>query len=108
MWSASCAFTPFSRKTEIAGIEQRDRASSPEQREAQKALAYAVTAMVHGEDVARDIQHAAEIVYDERIQGIGDRTLRDVFASVPTMDVAGGAISTTASTFWTWRWARAW
>ena len=82
-------FLPDARIEEL----EEQIASRPEQREAQKALAYEVTAIVHGAEVAREIQHAAEIVYDDRIQGISDRTLRDVFASVPSLDVAASQVS---------------
>ena len=76
-------------------IEELERqiAAHPEQRAAQKALAYEVTAIVHGADVAREIQRAAEIVYDDQIQGISDRTLRDVFASVPSVDVPASQVA---------------
>lgn len=74
---------------EIAAIEQEIE-RSPEKREAQKRLAYSVTALVHGELTAREMQHAAEIVYDDKIQGISDATLRDVFASVPTVERSEG------------------
>lgn len=76
---------------ELADLD-RQIADQPEQRAAQKALAYQVTAIVHGEDTAREIQRAAEIVYDDRIQGISDRTLRDVFASVPSSELAAPAL----------------
>jgi tyrosyl-tRNA synthetase len=66
----------------------------PEERAAQKALAYEVTAIVHGAEVARDVQRAAEIVYDEQIQGLSDQMLRDVFASVPTVDVPASDVAT--------------
>jgi len=78
----------FLTEEEIAAIE-REIERNPEKREAQKMLAYSVTALVHGEDTARDIRHAAEIVYDQRIQGIGDQTLRDVFSSVPAIERPG-------------------
>lgn len=82
----------FLPEAEIEELE-RQIAANPEQRAAQKALAYEVTAIVHGADVAREVQRAAEIVYDDQIQGIGDRTLRDVFASVPSVDVAAAQVA---------------
>ncbi len=82
-------FLPDARIEEL----EQQIAEHPEQRAAQKALAYEVTAIVHGAEVAREIQRAAEIVYDDQIQGISDRTLRDVFASVPSVDVAAAQVS---------------
>jgi tyrosyl-tRNA synthetase len=81
----------FLPEAEIAELE-RQIADAPEQRAAQKALAYEVTATVHGADVAREIQKAAAIVYEEQIQGISDRTLRDVFASVPSVEVPSSQV----------------
>ncbi len=82
-------FLPDARIEEL----EQQIAEQPEQRAAQKALAYEVTAIVHSAEVAREIQRAAEIVYDDQIQGISDRTLRDVFASVPSVDVAAAQVS---------------
>ncbi|MGP8246060.1 MAG: tyrosine--tRNA ligase [Bryobacteraceae bacterium] len=76
-------FLPGERIEEL----ERALAAHPDEREAQKALAYEVTALVHGREVAREMQYAAEIVYDEQIRGIGERTLRDVFAAVPTSNI---------------------
>ena len=81
----------FLPQEELADLD-RQIAEQPEQRAAQKALAYQVTAIVHGEETAREIQRAAEIVYEERIQGISDRTLRDVFASVPSSELPAPAL----------------
>ena len=77
-------FLPGERIEEL----ERALAAHPDERAAQKALAFEVTALVHGAEVAREMQYAAEIVYDQHIRGIGERTLRDVFASVPTSTVA--------------------
>jgi len=81
----------FLPEAEIAELE-RQIAAAPEQRAAQKALAYEVTATVHGADVAREVQKAAGIVYEEQIHGISDRTLRDVFASVPSVEVPSSQV----------------
>ncbi len=75
----------FLPEEELAELEAQI-AARPEQRAAQKALAYHVTAIVHGEEIAREIQKAAEIVYSGEIKGISDQTLRDVFASAPTSE----------------------
>jgi tyrosyl-tRNA synthetase len=76
-------FLPGQRIEEL----ERELAAHPDRRDAQKALAFEVTALVHGPEVAREMQYAAEIVYVEQIQGIGERTLRDVFAAVPTSHI---------------------
>jgi tyrosyl-tRNA synthetase len=76
-------FLPDQRIAEL----ERELAAHPDERAAQKALAREVTALVHGSQVAGEMQYAAEIVYDQHIQGIGERTLRDVFAAVPTSTI---------------------
>jgi tyrosyl-tRNA synthetase len=76
-------FLPAERVGELTQAVQ----SSPEKREAQKVLAYEVTAIVHGQDTAREMTHAAEVVYHSEIKGISDQTLAGVFASVPSTAV---------------------
>ena len=76
-------FLPDQRIEEL----ERQLAAHPDERDAQKALAYEVTALVHGPEAAREMQYAAEVVYDQHIRGIGERTLRDVFAAVPTSTI---------------------
>jgi tyrosyl-tRNA synthetase len=71
---------------EIAELEQAVR-EQPEQRQAQKALAFEVTKLVHGEAAAREMVHAAEVVYHSEIKGISDETLAAVFASVPSTTI---------------------
>jgi tyrosyl-tRNA synthetase len=81
-------FLPADR---VAELEQavRDR---PQQREAQKALAFEVTRLVHGEETAREMAHAAEVVYHSEIKGISDATLAAVFSTVPSTTISGGEL----------------
>jgi tyrosyl-tRNA synthetase len=76
-------FLPLER---IAQLEQATL-TAPEKREAQKVLAYEVTKIVHGESVAREMAHAAEVVYQSEIRGISDDVLASVFASVPSTSI---------------------
>jgi tyrosyl-tRNA synthetase len=70
-------------------IREMERAvrEEPHKREAQKRLAFEVTALVHGREVAGEMAHAAEVVYQSEIKGISDTTLAAVFASVPSTTV---------------------
>lgn len=70
----------------VGELEQAVR-DEPHKREAQKKLAFEVTALVHGAEVAREMAHAAEVVYHSEIKGISDTTLAAVFASVPSTTV---------------------
>jgi tyrosyl-tRNA synthetase len=77
-------FLPLDRIQEL----ETATLTAPEKREAQKALAYEVTKIVHGEEVAREMAHAAEVVYHSEIRGISDDTLTSVFASVPSTQIS--------------------
>jgi tyrosyl-tRNA synthetase len=76
-------FLPMERIAEL----ERATQTAPEKREAQKALAVEVTKIVHGENTAKELVHAAEVVYHSEIKGISDETLASVFASVPSTEV---------------------
>jgi tyrosyl-tRNA synthetase len=76
-------FLPLERIQELEqAVKER-----PNEREAQKALAYEVTRMVHGKEVADEIVHAAEVVYYSEIKGISEKILAAAFASVPSTTV---------------------
>jgi tyrosyl-tRNA synthetase len=76
-------FFTFLPPERIAELEQAVR-ERPEKREAQKALAFEVTKIVHGEATAREQEHAADVVYHSEIKGVSDETLAAVFASAPS------------------------
>jgi tyrosyl-tRNA synthetase len=71
-------------------IEELDTATAehPERREAQRALAFEVTAMVHGEDEARRAQRAADVLFTEAIAELDEQTLLDVFSDAPSVELA--------------------
>jgi tyrosyl-tRNA synthetase len=70
----------------ISELERAVR-EEPHKREAQKRLALEVTALVHGQETAREMAHAADVVYQSEIKGISDKTLAAVFASVPATTI---------------------
>ena len=57
----------------------------PELREAQKALAYEVTKIVHGEKEANNVIKASKVLYGEEISGFSDEMLKSIFAGVPSV-----------------------
>jgi tyrosyl-tRNA synthetase len=71
---------------EIDKLEQ-SMTTVPEKREAQKALAFEVTRIVHGEDTAQEMTRAAEVVYGTEIKNVSDETLSSVFAGVPSSEL---------------------
>ncbi|MBC8432380.1 tyrosine--tRNA ligase [Desulfobacula sp.] len=77
----------FLNKKEIVRLD-RSLQSEPEKREAQKALAFEMTSMVHGESKARELVNAAEIVYQSGVKGISDDTLSAVFSEAPSFKVS--------------------
>ncbi|HEX2851174.1 MAG TPA: tyrosine--tRNA ligase [Acidimicrobiales bacterium] len=73
-----------------ARIEELDEAtrSHPERREAQRALAWEVTALVHGDAEADRARHAAAVLFTEEIAELDERALLDVFTDAPATVVA--------------------
>ncbi|MDQ3758200.1 MAG: tyrosine--tRNA ligase [Actinomycetota bacterium] len=73
-------------------IEALDAATAerPEKREAQRALAREVTALVHGAEEAERAEQAAAVLFTEEIASLDERTLLAVLAEVPSSEVAAG------------------
>ena len=77
----------FLTMEEIDKLEQSMK-TAPEGREAQKALAFEVTRIVHGEDTAQEMTRAAEVVYGTEIKNLSDETLSSIFSGVPSTEVS--------------------
>jgi tyrosyl-tRNA synthetase len=60
----------------------------PERREAQRALAHEVCALVHGESEAVRAAAAARALYSEEIASLDEATLLDVCADAPTTTIS--------------------
>lgn len=60
----------------------------PERRDAQRALAQEVTAMVHGEVAARAAARAAEVLFGGPLEDLDEGTLLEVFGDAPSSQVA--------------------
>ncbi len=67
-------------------IEELDRAIAerPERREAQRALAHAVVALVHGEAEAHGAAHAGAVLFSEDIAALDEATLLEVVGEAPS------------------------
>lgn len=76
-------FFTFLDRDRIGELEQAvvDR---PAEREAQRALAHEVTALVHGEEEARKAQQASQALFGRQIAELDERTLLDVLADAPS------------------------
>ena len=78
-------FTLLSRE-EIASLEQQ-HAGKPEARIAHKALAKAVTDLIHGESATAEAIRASEILFGGELEGISEATFKDIVGEVPSKEV---------------------
>jgi tyrosyl-tRNA synthetase len=78
-------FLPEARLDEL----DRQTAEHPEQRAAQKALAYEVTAIVHGADIARELQERAQNLYSGGAAALAGSE-RAIAAEMPADQLTGG------------------
>lgn len=58
--------------------------TSPEDRQAQKKLAYEVTRLVHGDEEVEKSIKASEVLFGGSPEGLGDQDLMNIFANVPS------------------------
>jgi tyrosyl-tRNA synthetase len=76
----------FLSRPEIEALDAQHQAN-PAARTAQKALAQAVTSLVHGESACADAIRASEILFGGGLEGVSAATFGDVVGEVPTKDV---------------------
>ena len=60
---------------------------NPGAREAQKKLAWEVTALVHGEEATQAAINASKALFGGSLEGLDLRTLEDIFSEVPTFAI---------------------
>jgi len=77
----------FMELSEIAEFEKKV-AENPEGREAQRRLAWEVTALVHGETEADRAVKASQVLFGAEIKELSDADLSAIFADVPSAEVA--------------------
>ena len=70
---------------EVEALEA-SHASDPGKREAHRALARHMTAMLHGEGAMREAESAAAALFSGEVAGLPLATLEEVFASVPSSE----------------------
>jgi len=76
---------------EIQTFEESLKAR-PEERAAQKKLAFSLTSLVHGMEAARSAEKAALVLYGEEIKGLSDRDLEAIFTDVPSTEKSFSAL----------------
>jgi tyrosyl-tRNA synthetase len=77
----------FLGQDEIAELE-RQHTEKPEARTAHKALAKAVTDLIHGPSATAEAIRASEILFGGGLEGISESTFADIIGEVPTKDIA--------------------
>jgi tyrosyl-tRNA synthetase len=78
-------FTFFSHE-EIDALEKQHQ-EKPEARAAHKALAKAVTDMIHGENATSEAMRASEILFGGGLEGISESTFNDIVNEAPSKDI---------------------
>ena len=76
----------FLNRDEIEALEKQ-HLEKPESRVAHKALAKAVTDLIHGEGATQDALRASEILFGGGLDGISESTFSDVVGEVPGKDL---------------------
>jgi tyrosyl-tRNA synthetase len=77
----------FLGRDEIAALAAAHEAN-PAGREAHKALAKAVTDLIHGPAATAEAQRASEILFGGGLDGVGESTFAEIVGEVPTVPLA--------------------
>jgi len=83
-------FTSLARE-EVSRLEEEMRAN-PHQRSAQKALAEAVTLLVHGETGLARARKATEVLFGGDLGGLNGEDIAEIFADVPSREIPPGVL----------------
>src|SRR6266849_1270089 len=79
-------FFTFLSQEEIESLEKK-HAENPGAREAHKALARAVTDLVHGPNATAEAIRASEILFGGGLEGISEATFNDIVGEVPSKEI---------------------
>jgi tyrosyl-tRNA synthetase len=80
-------FFTFFDQAEIASLEKQ-HTEKPEARAAHKALAKAVTDLVHDPSATTEAMRASEILFGGDLAGISESTFNEIVGEVPTKEIA--------------------
>ena len=81
----------FLSRSEIEALESQ-HAEKPEARVAHRALAKAVTDLIHGEQATQEAMRASEILFGGELAGISEPTFNDIVGEVPTQSIARSSL----------------
>jgi tyrosyl-tRNA synthetase len=76
----------LSARQKINELEENTKLN-PERREAQKALAKAVTDLIHGGTATTEAMRASEILFGGELAGVSETTFNDIVGEVPTKEI---------------------
>jgi tyrosyl-tRNA synthetase len=79
-------FFTFLPKEEIDALEMK-HTENPGAREAHKALAKAVTDLIHGEHATQEALRASQILFGGELAGVSESTFNDIVGEVPTKEI---------------------
>jgi tyrosyl-tRNA synthetase len=79
-------FFTFLTRDEIEALEKQHTAK-PDARDAHKALAKAMTDLVHGENATTEAIRASEILFGGGLEGISEATFNDIAGEVPSKEI---------------------
>jgi tyrosyl-tRNA synthetase len=79
-------FFTFLTQAEIAALEKQ-QAENPGARIAHKALAKAVTDLIHGPAATTEAMRASQILFGGELAGISEATFNDISGEVPAKDI---------------------
>jgi tyrosyl-tRNA synthetase len=81
----------FLGREEIESLAAQHR-QRPEERAAHKALALAMTRLVHGQSAAAEAVRASEILFGGALEGIAESTFNEIVGEVPTRELSRAAL----------------
>jgi tyrosyl-tRNA synthetase len=84
-------FFTFLSQAEIQSLEQKHSAN-PGAREAHKALAKAVTDLIHGENSTAEALRASEILFGGNLEGVSESTFKEIVGEIPTHEIDGSKL----------------
>jgi len=82
----------FLPKEEIETLEKK-HAENPGARIAHRALARAVTDLIHGSDATAEVMRASEVLFGGDIYGVSESTFNEIMGEVPTKEIEKSRLS---------------
>ncbi len=85
-------FFTFLSEDEIHALE-RQHTENPGGRAAHRALAQAVTSLIHGSEAAEEAIRASEILFGGELTGVGEATFNEILGEAPTQTIGRGRLA---------------